>query len=271
MAAGRDLDGKGGQEGRPQGESTRGGRGRRRGGLRVRWGRVGLLLALAASTTALLWVYFQSGVFSISEVKVSGNRRLDPSYLVSLSGIGPQDNLITFDRGAAKSRLEEEPWVRRATIRKHFPDCVELVIEEREPVAQVGGLEEYFLVDGEGFLVECAPQPWSGYPLLELPQSEGLEVSGRVTGDAFAREAETLFSMDEGMRARAVNLRVDEQKGISVLTTEGIVIYLGGPDDLPEKLKVAFAIMDDAALRKKYPRISYIDVSSPNDPVISPM
>ncbi len=244
---------------------------RESGTLRVRWGRVGLLAALAASCAALVWVYFFAGVFSVSVVEVRGNRRLDASYLEELSGIGPWDNLITFDRGEALGRLKREPWIKSVALRRHFPDRVEILVEEREALAQVGGEEGYFLVDDGGYLIECSPQPWAGYPLLELDRAPGLEVSGSVDGDDFRLLAEALCCMGPDMRARISSLALDERRGITLFTVGGIAIYMGSGEGLEEKERVAFAIMDDEGVRRKYPKIRYIDVSSPDDPVISPV
>ena len=255
-----------------EGTATRGRapvRSARRGRIRIRWDRVALLLALAASMAALLYTYFHTGVFHVSEVRVTGNRRLDSAYVVSLSGIGHGDNVLTFDGKAAAARLEEEPWIKRAGIRRHFPDKVELVIEEREAVAQVEAGEGFLLADLDGCLLESSSVPWPGFPVLLVEDPVGL-VGGRLTGEDFRREAEVLRSMSVQMQPKVASLGCDERRGAYLVTGEGIRVFLGDGEDLPLKLENAFAIMEDPEVRRKYPLLDYVDVSCPGEPVICP-
>ena len=48
--------------------------------------------------------------------------------------IGTYPSLVTFDVDAARARVEALPWVDQATLRKLYPDTLEVAIAERDAV-----------------------------------------------------------------------------------------------------------------------------------------
>lgn len=237
---------------------------------RIRWDRLALLITLLLSLVALFLTYFHTGVFHVSEFRVTGNRRLEPAYIISLSGVGPEDNLLTLNKDSVIARLEEEPWVKKARIRRHFPDVLELIVEEREAVAQVPYPEGYMLVDLEGVLLEFSPQPWEGYPKVQAESQVYSEAGCRLSSEEFRRQAEILAVLGGSLRSRVACVGVEEERGSYLVTSEGVHVFLGNGDDLPLKLENAFAIMDDPLVRKQHPWIEYVDVSNPEQPVMRP-
>jgi cell division protein FtsQ len=236
---------------------------------RVKWGRVTLLFGLLASIAILAWVYLYTDTLHVDIIDVEGNSRTEASYLERLSGLSSTDNLLTFDRGKVISNLMQEPWVKEVRVRKDFPNRVVLVVTEREPLGQVAGETGYYLVDETGFLIAASPSPWPDVPLLEGLPVEGLAVTGTVTGDEFAEEMEVFRAMDETMRARTARIIPRTSHGMVLVTGEDVQIYLGDLADLGKKLGTAFLILDEMLVR--YGNLSYIDVSSPANPVIMPI
>lgn len=47
-------------------------------------------------------------------------------------------NFFTVDLDAVRARFEQVPWVRRATVRRIWPDRLEVVVEEHRPLARWG-------------------------------------------------------------------------------------------------------------------------------------
>lgn len=241
----------------------------RRTRARIKWGRVALLFGLLASVVLLVWVYFYTDTLHVDNVDVEGSKHTDAAYLERLSGLSSTDNLLTFDRGEVISNLKREPWIREAWVRKDFPNRVVLVVTEREPLGQVLNETGYYLVDETGFLIASSPEPWPATPLLEGLPVQGLAVSDTVTGEEFAEEMEVFESMDGTMRARIVRLIPRTNHGMILVSGEDVQIYLGDLTDLEKKLETAFIILDE--MLERYGNLSYIDVSSPANPVIMPL
>lgn len=241
----------------------------RRPRVRVKWGRVALLLGLLVAVALLVWVYLFTDTLNIDDVCVEGNSRTDAAYLERLSGLCSTDNLLTFDRGKVISNLLQEPWVKEVRVRKDFPNQVVLVVTEREPVGQIANETGYYLVDESGFLITASPSPWPSVPLLEGLPVEGLTVSDTVSGDEFAEEMEVFGAMDTDMRARIARVIPRTNQGMVLVSGEDVQIYLGDLADLEKKLQTAFLILDQ--MLERYGRLSYIDVSTPDNPVIMPL
>jgi cell division protein FtsQ len=68
-------------------------------------------------------------------VRITGNRQLAHADILDLAGIGPETSVLFFDPDAARARLRANPWIAEATVRKLYPDQLEVSIVEREPFA----------------------------------------------------------------------------------------------------------------------------------------
>ncbi len=259
---------RGRQEQPPAREQLQERRPARRPRARIKWGRVALLFGLLVSIVLLIWVYFYTDTLHVDIIDVEGNSRTEAAYLERLSGLGSTDNLLTFDRDKVISNLMREPWVKEVRVLKDFPNRVVLVVTEREPLGQVLNEAGYYLVDESGFLIATSSSSWPAVPLLEGLPVEGLAVSDTITGDEFAEDLEVFRAMDENMRARIARLIPRTSHGMVLISGEEVQIYLGDLEDLEKKLETAFLILDE--MLERYGHLSYIDVSSPVNPVIMP-
>jgi len=73
--------------------------------------------------------------FAIENVKITGQSETSEVDVLSALDIGTYPSLLTLDLDAAKARIEELPWVGQATLKKLYPDTVEIQVAEREPFA----------------------------------------------------------------------------------------------------------------------------------------
>jgi cell division protein FtsQ len=100
-----------------------------------------LLFALAGVLAAysVLRVAVQLPVFALREVHVSGEiahvtiEQVEEIVKRELSG-----NFFTLELAAARAAFEKLPWVRRANVRRHWPDRLAVALEEHVPLARWG-------------------------------------------------------------------------------------------------------------------------------------
>lgn len=78
----------------------------------------------------------------IEMVHISGHRETREGDIIGALDLTPASSLITLDPYAAQARLEDIGWVKSATVKKLFPNTLEVEIVEREPFAlwQIGGI-----------------------------------------------------------------------------------------------------------------------------------
>ena len=91
--------------------------------------------------------------FAIENVRITGQSETSEVDVLDRLAIGPFPSLLTLDIEAARERIEALPWVKHVTLKKLFPDTVEIAIVEREPYAlwQHGG--DVSLIDDGGKVI----------------------------------------------------------------------------------------------------------------------
>lgn len=92
---------------------------------------VGLML-LAWLTMALL---AKSDFFQIESIKVSGSERFSSQEIVALAGLDIRSNLVAVKEKEVNRRLQENGWIRFATIKKTWPSQLAIKVRENKPVA----------------------------------------------------------------------------------------------------------------------------------------
>lgn len=146
------------------------------------------------------WASHSNNVFSLSEIEVVGNNRLEKKdilELLKLSGkhsnsrqiwLAPLENLA--------DRLKQQPWIRSVEISwSIFPLRMFISLQEEEPwiIARYQG--ESWLVSKEGNLLQSLEQLASPDQVLEmssLPRLEGLGFSEDEALRYFSSESERL-------------------------------------------------------------------------------
>jgi cell division protein FtsQ len=73
--------------------------------------------------------------FSIRSVDVAGVKELSKDEILAASGITPAGSLLFLDVAMVRTSLKALPLVAEATVRKLYPDRVDIRIVEREPFA----------------------------------------------------------------------------------------------------------------------------------------
>jgi cell division protein FtsQ len=71
----------------------------------------------------------------VAVVTVSGATHMSESRILAIAGIDPSRSLPFFDVAQAKAKLEADPLVKQASVRKLYPNQVVIEIVERTPYA----------------------------------------------------------------------------------------------------------------------------------------
>jgi cell division protein FtsQ len=140
-----------------------------------------LLLALLAAATllalALLWVARQP-VFNIRSVAIDGDlARNSAATLRAHVRAGLAGNFFTLDLAALRHAIEEAPWVRQATIHRHWPNRVSVRLEEHRAAA-LWGRDDDLLVNshGEVFAANLGDVEDQNLPTLDGPQGSSAQM-----------------------------------------------------------------------------------------------
>lgn len=164
----------------------------------------------------------------IDAVRISGQSETAELDVLERMAIPEHGSMLSFDANAARERIEEIPWVASATVRKVYPDTVEVDIVERQPFALWQRDGDVALIDVEGHVLSdyIAPR-YRNLPVLvgAGAQSEAAEIV------ALIGEFPTLTE-----KVRAATLVSGWRWDLTL--TNGILIKLPEEDPVPALIQL---------------------------------
>jgi cell division protein FtsQ len=153
--------------------------------------------------------------FGLRQISVSGHRFTADTEIYAALDLDSVRTLLSFDAAAARARIEQLPWIRRASIERVVPDRIQIRVIERAPFAVWRSGERNWLIDRAGRKLQLVPTDLmpqllrvsgAGAPeqaaalfavLVDFPQIvRKLDVAERVSGRRWTLHLEGGLSVD---------------------------------------------------------------------------
>ena len=177
------------------------------------------LFALVLLAAGAWWVLRQP-FFPIAGIKVDGEVRHNNAVTLR-ANVTPQlaGNFFTVDLAKARAAFETVPWVRKAVVRREFPNKLRATLTEHVPVAHWGKEADSRLINGFGEVFDANVAEVDD----QLPRLDGpLEQAGQVLG--MYRVLQPLFAPHE---LEIDELKLSRRGSWSVVLDSGAVLELG--------------------------------------------
>jgi cell division protein FtsQ len=230
-------------------------------GLRALVGTVCLVL-IVGSAGLMAKLLFDSNYFKVDQVRVENQGRVGKEEIVALSDVRQGQNIFELDLPRIGRKIEENPWVRAAEVRRLFPRTVVIKVEERTPKAVIN-LDYLYYVDGQGDIFKVLEVNDS----LDFPVITGLgrkelldrpeEIHGRL------REMVALVDELTGRRVFGLGdvseIHLDQSGEIVLYTCAGGVPVRMGEGNYRAKLDRLERIYAD--LKPRLRALKYIDLN----------
>jgi cell division protein FtsQ len=207
----------------------------------------------------------------IATVSLSGQRQVSREEIFAAAGVTNHSSLLFLDVAAARAKLEAIPWIAEATVRKLYPDRLQITVTEREAFAlwQRDGTVSVIAADGTVLGAKVEPR------LATLPFVVGNGANARARGflavlDQFPAIRDQVrasilvanrrwnLRLKNGMDVRLPEssieqalemlVRVDREKNL--LSRDIVAIDLRLPDRLTVRLSEAAAQAREDAVKK---------------------
>lgn len=166
----------------------------------------------------VMWIVSRP-FFPLREVVVlTPPGQVTPAQIEYAARSAVNGNFFTVQLGEVRDALEKLPWVRRAEVRRRWPDSLELRLEEHQAVAYwspVGG-DEIHLVNRQGEVFVAASN--ARLPLFSGPQGSATYLFGRH------RE---FLSMLEPLGTGLKRVLLSAREAWELELDDGLVILLG--------------------------------------------
>lgn len=216
---------------------------------------------LLATCLAVLWWLSQRPVFALSQVRIAAAeghplRHVSPLLLRSAVAREVRGNFFAVDLDAVRAIFEAVPWVRHASVRRIWPDGLEVSVEEHRALALWGDgrLVNTF---GELFAANLDEAEEDG----ELPELAGPEGSALQV----ARRYGELRTMLASLRVQPDSVALSPRHAWTVRLDNGTTLLLGRDEGMPIDRRMARWVdtwpQVAASLNR---RIEVIDLRYPN-------
>lgn len=198
---------------------------------------------------ATLYVVVHLPIFPLREVKVEGQlSHVSREQVKLIVAKHLKGNFFTLDLVKARDAFEKLPWARNVSIRRRWPDKLEVVVEEHQELARWGSIA---LVNTHGELFHAASG--SDLPVFFGPGDGVMEVASQ-----YEEFSKTL----KGANLEIASLALTPRRAWQITTRNGIVIELGRVEMAPRLQKFVTIYSNTlAGLNKK---ITYADLRYPN-------
>lgn len=163
--------------------------------------------------------------FRVEEVMLEGRDNESSAQIMKALDISRGAPLLTVDLQSARTRLEELPWVRVASVEREFPDTVRVRIVERRPLALWQRKNELVLVDDEGGVITS--QNLERFPNLLVLVGKDAPMHATSLLSILAREPELKQRVNAAVRVgdRRWNIRMDNGVYVRLPETDALAAW----------------------------------------------
>lgn len=206
-------------------------------------------VALILIGAAAVWVV-NSPYFPIRQVRiVQPLKRVTSESVRVIVQQYLHGSIFKANVSAAQSELAKLPWVRRAEITRLWPDSIEILIQEREPVARVNQLQ---LIDEAGYLFQAPTQeklPEITTDIDDMSSEIGLSI------------VELLKEFQKALQPIGLSIKQAEysERTAWILVLNNDITVRLGRDDVLKRLN-NFVWAWSKLLREKAQQIDYVDM-----------
>lgn len=201
---------------------------------------------------AMLWAARQPA-FAIHRVVVRGElREVNPAHLQAVVRESLSGTFFTLKLESARAAFARVPWVRRVSVRRLWPDQLEVSVSEHVPFARWSTPSgEAALVDPEGDVFEA---DYAG----ELPSLSGPDGSAQEVSARYRAFAQALAPIGRSLDAVALSSR----HGWQLQLDRNLVLALGR-DNIGERFARFVSLYPSTIARVASP-VDYVDMRYSN-------
>lgn len=222
-------------------------------------GSVTMLVAVAYFAARML---FASDYFKVEQIEVKNNQRISREDILALSDIAPGANIFELDLARIGGRIEENPWIADAKVRRMFPDRLVIRVEERNPRAIVR-LDYLYYLDASGKIFKRLERG----DRLDFPVISGIDREAFLEGrEPLMRQLDNVLRLLEILDGRKIfatgevsEITLADSGDITLYTCHGGVPVRMGGNDFEAKLDRLERIFPQ--LRTRLGVIDYIDLN----------
>ncbi len=189
--------------------------------------RVLILVAGGAVLTVAVKGFVALNAIPVEHIIVAGNlQHTKTEALEELIRPALVGGFLNVDLDYVRTQLQSLPWVHEVSVRRRWPNALELQVVEQLPIAR-WGTDGFLNHEGVVFQSHGGEDDWSGLPVLRGPQESAGELMA-----IYQRIMAVLAPCDLIVQ----ELAIDDRGQVEVELRGGMRLVLGGRDHV-ERLR----------------------------------
>ncbi len=189
-----------------------------------------------------------STALAVRCIEVLGTVHTDADEIKKCAGLSEGQNIFSIDLEKAKRKIEQHPWIRKATVQRVVPDRMVVEVEEQKAAAAVA-LDGLYLVNTHGEVFKRM-QPGEMVDLVIITGIDREEF-GRDHRGAGRKLRESLHVISEVQDAKCLSNRRlaevhhDDLLGITLVMDPGALVVRMGLKISKERLSTLCVVIDE--------------------------
>lgn len=192
------------------------------------------LLSVGLAVIAFGFLFSQD--FVVRTIVVRGNSLALADSIVTTSGALDQP-IFRLDTQAVARRIAALPAVTSVEVSAKLPDRLIVRVHERVPVIVWQTGDQAVLVDQHGWVLATAGD--QNLPRVLQAAGDSPVVGGRIEPEII----QAVLAVNERLGPQLMTLEYDHTTGLTADFSDGHIVVLGTPDQIPVKLNVLNAAM----------------------------
>jgi cell division protein FtsQ len=239
-----------------------------------------LKASLFVGTAIFLWqIYHQAVVserFHLSDIRFEGAKYVDTKELERVIRSEFPGSSLRLDLRKLQERLELEPWIVRADLRRVLPDALCVSLTERVPkaMAAIGGVP--YVIDDEGMVLSKYESRFGkfGLPIVKgilTSDADNFIAENKKRAELFFKVAEALDSSGVKYSKEVSEIDVSNPNNVVLLPmNDTVLIYIGDRNFLKRYQRFLSNVSEVQRQKETHGAIEAVDLRFEGQIVIIP-
>ena len=206
--------------------------------------------------------------FEINKVNTTGIKHLSTKELNTWAGTIIGKNIFQLDLREFSKKLAAHPWIHSASVKRIFPQGINIKINERTPFARIK-LDKLYIMDNYGILLGKETSNITKLPLITGIKEKNPAPGKNVADKEIIRGLKAMHNLNllpMFKKNPIESVHINSKSRITFLTqNQDIRVYMR-PGMIQQGLKSLMLVID--TIEKHEPSLKYIDLSFKNKVVI---
>lgn len=111
------------------------------------------MITLVASLVAVILL---TPAFNVNNIEITGNSMVKDEEIIMAGGLSKNVNILNVDTDAAEDNIKSLPYIKKAEIKRSFPDTIKIKVMEEVGVAYFTTKDGYVIISSDGKCIDVS-------------------------------------------------------------------------------------------------------------------